>query len=123
MHFLITTNADRIWEIVAVFDVYRFLPVQGGAGRSQLRGLCLQPGVRDLAGLVAFTLERQMWLSEEADVAERGGPLDVDPESAGRAGSEMSKRGHLLMIDTGSYLHSETGPHFHFSPLMGPETF
>lgn len=35
--FLITTNADRIWEIVVVFDVYRFLPMQGGAGRSQLR--------------------------------------------------------------------------------------
>lgn len=56
-------------------------------------------------------------------MAEPGGPLDVDSESAGRAGSEMSNKGHLLLVDSGSYLHSETGLHFYFSRLMSPEVF
>lgn len=54
MNFLMTTNADRIWETVAVSDIYRFLHMRGGAGRSQLEGLCLQPGVRfPVAGLLS----------------------------------------------------------------------
>jgi hypothetical protein len=66
--FLITTNADRIWETVAVFDVYLFLPVQGGAGASQLRRAvlaarceipCCWAGGSSSEG-------RQMWLSQEA---------------------------------------------------------
>lgn len=53
-------------------------------------------------------------------MTERGGRLDVDPELAGRAGSEMSKRGHFLIVGSGPYFHSETGSCFHFSCLMGP---
>jgi hypothetical protein len=30
----------------------------------------------------------------------------------------MSKKGRLLLVDSGSYLHSETGLHFYFSRLM-----
>lgn len=57
--FLITTNADRIWETVAVFDVYLFLPMQGGAGTSQLRRAVL-------AARCEIPCHRQMWLSQEA---------------------------------------------------------
>lgn len=76
--FLITTNADRIWETVAVSDVYLFLPLQGGAGTPQLRR--------------AVLAARCEIPRHKADVAEPGGPLDVDSESASRAGSEMSKK-------------------------------
>lgn len=66
--FLITTKADRIWETVAVSDVYLFLPMQGGAGTSQLTramlaARCEIPCCR--AG-GSYSEGRQMGLSQEA---------------------------------------------------------
>lgn len=65
-HFVMTTDADRIWETVAVFDSSCFLHVQGGAGRSQLWRAMFAAGCEIPCRRAAFMVKGQMWLGDEA---------------------------------------------------------
>lgn len=56
----------RIWETVAVSDVYHFLPVQGGAGRSQLARAGFAASCEIPCHRAAVSVKGQMWLGVEA---------------------------------------------------------
>lgn len=58
-----TTNADRIWETVAICDICRFLPAQVVLAdlSSVFAASCEIPCRR-----APFTMKGQMWLGDEA---------------------------------------------------------
>ena len=73
---------------LAVADMYHFLHMQGGAGRCQRWRAVFAARCEIPCRKAAVTMKGQMWLGDEAF-------LGLVPEFAGRASSEMSKKGAL----------------------------